>query len=528
MITRRTFLGTTAAIAATGLYAPSVRAATADTLKFASAAGGPRTADPNQTTQGADNWHCAQIFEYLAQPEDGDFGKKPSDFHPGLATGWKTSSDGRTWVFTLRQGVQFQKGYGEMTSDDVVHSFKRAMTAGTAVSNYANIADVQASGKYEVTLELHNPDPMFLGSTVFTKNVMVVSKKAEEEKGKKFGTDPIGTGPYQVENFDIEKGVFLGRHDGYWGEKAKIGKVQCLYIADQTARTLALLSGDIDMMEGVRAPGWIQQIQGRKSGLHFDMTVPGSFNTLFFNMSKQPLQMLKVRQAIAHGIDKAGIIQALAPMSRMSYTLNPPNYPTGFSHDQLPEDLRYDYNPDMAKALLKDAGFPNGLKIRVNASQRADYRSQYLIIQQQLRKIGVDIDLNIMDHTAYHAANHKNLNTLAINSSSLPPVPLYVYNIYAASGANAKDDGTGGANYSHYGVLMPGVDDQLTKMLQTSTFDDYVKVGRQVELKIQKDLPMISLPTLSYTVVRSPHLDLGYKLKGGYAYWRFCRAAFTS
>ncbi len=527
MITRRRFLGTTAAVAALGLYSPALRAAAADTLRFASSAGGPRMADPNQTTQGADNWHVAQMFEYLAQPNDGDFGKKPEDFKPWLAESWATSDDAKTWTFKLRQGVQFHKGYGEMTSDDVVHSFKRAMASGPSTANYVNIADVKPDGKYGVVLTLHNPDPLFLGSTIATRNVMVVSKKADEEKGKGFFTDPIGTGPYKMDSFDVQKGVFLSRHEGYWGEAGKIAKIECLYIADNTARTLALISGEVDMIEGVRQPGWAQQIQGQKSDLIFDMTVPGSFNTLFFNLSMDPLQKLQVRQAIAHGINKAEIVEALTPMARIVYTLNPPNYPTGFAHDDLPEDLRYDHDPEKAKALLKDAGFPNGLKIPVNTSQRADYKSQSLIIQEQLRAIGVDMQLTIMDHTAYHGANHKNLNTLPINSSSLPPIPLYVYDTYASSKAVVKDDGTGGGNYSHYGVLMPGVDDMLADMLKSTTYDGYVKKGRDVELKIQKDLPMLGLPTLSYMVVRNPRVDLGYEVKGGYAYWRFCRATIV-
>jgi len=528
MVTRRTVLISGAAATAAAFYAPSVLAAPKDTISFASAASGPATADPNLVTQGADSWHCAQLFEYLAQPADGDFGQKPEDFKPGLATKWTTSPDGKTWVFTLRQGVQFHKSYGEMTADDVAFTFKRAMTSGSAVSTYGNISSVAASGKYEVTMTLKNPDPLFLGSTIFTRNAMIVSKKAVSEKGDGFVKDVIGTGPYKMDRFDVEKGVYMSRHEGYWGEPAKIANVQCLYIADTTARTLALMSGEVDMIEGVRAPGWVPQIQAQRGDLHFDMTVPGSFNTLFFNLDKDPLQKLQVRQAIACGINRQEIVDAMKPLSRMSYTLDPPNYPTGYTHDALPADLRFDYDPDKAKALLKDAGFSSGLKIPVIGSQREDYRSQYLIIQQQLRKIGVTVDLQIIDHTAFHAQSNKNLNTLVINSSSLPPIPLYVFNIYAASAADTKDDGTGGGNYAHYGVKTPGVDKLLTEMLQTTTFDDYVKIGRQVELQIQKDLPLMALPTLSYLVVRNPRIDIGFDIKGGYAYWRFCKATITS
>ena len=528
MITRRTLLGTAVAASAAGLFAPRLRAAVPDTLRFASAAGGPRRLDPNQTTQGSDNWAVVQVFEYLARPPDGNFGITPDDFEPWLAERWTTSDDAKTWVFTLRRGVQFHKGYGEMTAEDVVRTFVRARDEGVNTANYANLAEIVESGPYEVTIRLHNPDPMFLSSTVTARHVMVISKKAEEELGERFQTEAVGTGPYELERFDTERGIFLTRHADYWGEPAFISKIECLYIADTTARTLALMSGDVDMAEGVRQPGWVPQIQNQKPDLLFDMTVPGSFNTLFFNLEKDPLQNILVRKAIMHGINKQEIVDALQPMSRMVYTLNPPNYPTGFSLEDLPEELRYEYDPDEAKKMLADAGFANGLTIQVNTSQREDYSTQHLIIQEQLRQIGVNIDLTIMDHSAYHATNRQNLNTLNINSSSLPPVPLYVFNDYAVSTANMTADGKGGANYSHYGVSMPGVDHLLAEMLQSTTFDDYVAKGREVELQIQRDLPMGGLPTLSYLVVRNPRIDLGYEVQGGYAYWRFCKAKIVA
>ena len=319
----------------------------------------------------------------------------------------------------------------------------------------------------------------------------------------------------------------MTRFADYWGEPAKIENIDILYIADTTARTLALMSGDVDMIEGVRAPGWVPSIQAQKPDLLFDMTAPGSFNTLFFNLTRPPLDNKLVRQAIAHGINRDEIVQALTPMSNISYTLNPPHYPTGYALEELPEELRYEYDPEKAKALLAEAGYPDGLSIRVNTSQREDYASQHLIIQEQLRAIGIDVDLTIMDHSAYHADNRKDLNTLPINSSSLPPIPLDVYNRYASSSAEVKNDGSGGTNYAHYGVAIPGVDDKLKAMLQSTSFDDYVSIGREVELQIQEDLPMLGLPTLSYTVVRNPRLDLGFDVRGGYARWRLDKATFV-
>lgn len=109
MLTRCTLLGSAFAATAAGPYAPASWAASDDTLRLASAAGGPRKTDPNQTTQGSDNWAAIQMFEYLVLPPDGKFGVKPEDFATWLAESWTTSDDAKTWVFKLRQGVQFHK-----------------------------------------------------------------------------------------------------------------------------------------------------------------------------------------------------------------------------------------------------------------------------------------------------------------------------------------------------------------------------------------------------------------------------------
>ena len=182
MIDRRTLLRTSAIAAAAGLYAPALRAQSNDRIRAAFSAGGPRKADPNWTTQGADNWATEQMFEQLVRPPNGQFGQRPEDFEPYLAESWSSSEDARTWTFKLREGVQFHKGYGEMTAEDVVYSFNRAMTEGTAVSIYDNIKSVEATGPYEVTINLHNPDPLFLGAIVFSNNASIVSKKAAEER----------------------------------------------------------------------------------------------------------------------------------------------------------------------------------------------------------------------------------------------------------------------------------------------------------------------------------------------------------
>src|SRR5258708_31808543 len=112
-----------------------------------------------------------------------------------------------------------------------------------------------------------------------------------------------------------------------------------------------------------------------------------------------------------------------------------------------------------------------------------------LIVQEQLRKAGINLDMKIIDHTSFHNDNHRDLNSIALNSSSYPPVPTQVLLEQLASGAVVKPDGTGGGNYSHYGVAMPGVDELLQRVLAEPDFQRRIPFCQEVEPPVLPDLP---------------------------------------
>ncbi len=529
-VSRRTFLELSAGAAAlAGFGISTARAQDPDVLRMGVAARGPRYSDPTFTTQGGDNWAAEQVYEQLVRPRDGEFALSPDQYVPTLATEWTTSEDAKTWTFKLRPGVKFHKGFGEMTAEDVVFSYERAMSEGTDVTILSNIDSIEATGPYEVTIKLKAPDVNLLGTTIFNKTTVIVPKKAVEEYGEDFKTTKgVGTGHYQIDRFDTEWGTRLTRFDDHWDKPANIPVVECVYIADTTARTLALLAGDVDMIEAVRAPGWVDSIKSRDPSLLVDMTVPGSFNTLHINLTRPPFDNLKVRQAIIHAIDRRAVADALAPMGGTMYGLQPAFFPAGMEMQEAPEDLQFPYDPQRAKELLAEAGFPDGISFAANISQREDYSSTMLIVQEQFRAAGINMQLDVMDHTAYHASNRSDKNTLAMHSSSYPPIPTQIYFQQLASGSEVKADGSGGGNYSHYGVAMPGIDDLLQAALEATTYEEYLDNCIKIELQVLRDLPLIGLSSLSFTVVRNPRVDLGYEVKSGYARWRFHEATKTA
>lgn len=532
-LTRRNFLVSAGAIgAAATIGLPIGVRAQENALTIALAARAPAGMSPQQPgLTGGDNWAIYQVFETLVRNPDGKFATRPEEFEPALAESWESSADAKVWTYRLRKGVQFHKGYGEMTADDVVFTFGRHLDPELVTSGkvqFANIASVEASDPYTVVITLKQPDPLLNGATISVLAASILSRKAFEEKGEGFNTDPVATGPFQVDSISEQGGIALSAFPDYWGEPAATPRLNITFIADTTARTLAFASGQVDMIEGVRAPGWIQSMQQRSAATQFDMTKPGSFNFLHFNLTRAPLDDLRVRQAIRYAIDNAALASAYGEQAAPMVGIIASQFQGSVTKDELPEELKYDYDPEKAKALLAEAGHPNGLTIPCYTSQREDYAAIMLMIQEQLRAANITLDLSIIDHNAFHGDNRQDKNAMPLNSSSYGPAVINVFLQQCSAAAEVKADGTGQGNFSHYGVAMPGIDDLLTQAQAEADFDKRTAIYKQIEKKLLTDLPMIGIITLGYVIARNPRVDIGFPVESGFAYWSLRKAVKTA
>ncbi|HTJ56637.1 MAG TPA: ABC transporter substrate-binding protein [Devosiaceae bacterium] len=536
-LNRRDFLvqaGVAGAAATIGLELGGVGPAEAQehVLSIALAARSPGGLNPQQTgLTGGDNWAICQLFDCLVNSADGTFGFTPADFRPEIAESFEASADAKTWTYHIRKGVKFHKGYGEVTADDVVFTFGRLIdpkivTNGKA--QYQNIDKVEAVDLLTVKFTLKLPDPLFNGACAATLPASILCRKAFEEKGaEKFKFDPIGTGPFQVNKVDPTSYVLLDANPDYFGDKAASRQLKIQYIADTTARTLAFLSGQIDMMEGARTPGWIPGIKQRAPKTIFDETKPGSFNHLLLNLTKKPFDDVRVRQAVRYAIDNAAIAKAYGELATPMVGMIASQFPGAVRAEDLPPELQY--KPDVAKAkqLLAEAGYPSGVTVQCFTSQREDYSAIMLMIQEQLRAAGIVLDMKIIDHATFHNQTAKDLNPIALNSSSYPPVPTQPLLDQLSSRSEVKADGSGGTNYSHYGVAMKGVDDLLTQANGEPDFTKRIALVQQIEEQVLKDLPDMGIITLSYVIARNPRVDLGFPVKSGYAYWPLHKAKYV-
>ncbi len=175
--------------------------------------------------------------------------------------------------------------------------------------------------------------------------------------------------------------------------------------------------------------------------------------------------------------------------------------------------------------MLAEAGYPKGFAFDNVISQREDYASIMLMVQEMLRVIGVNMRLQTIDHTAYHNQCARDAVMFPMNSSTFAPVGTLMLQTYFAKEAVVSSTGGGGlGNYSHYGQASPGVDDLLDKLLNEADVDKRTALAREAELRILRDMPAWNALSLSFVTARSPRVDLGYPIKASYANFSMWKA----
>jgi peptide/nickel transport system substrate-binding protein len=260
-----------------------------------------------------------------------------------------------------------------------------------------------------------------------------------------------------------------------------------------------------------------------------DLTRPGSTNVVFFNMTRKPFDDIRVRKAVRYAIDRNVFHQAFGELYGDVWGINPPQYPGAFTRETLPAELRYDYDPAKAKQLLAEAGFPNGFAFDNQISQREDYSSLMLMVQQMLRKVGINMRLQTIDHTTYHNNSAKDMVMLPLNSETTAPVGTLLLQRDFAKSAVVTPEGTGGrVNMSHYGQVMPGIDDLLAQMLNEADPQRRMELTRQAELKVLQDMPAWNAMQLSFVTARNPRVNLGYEIKASYANFSMWQATTSA
>ncbi|TDC47066.1 ABC transporter substrate-binding protein [Actinomadura sp. KC345] len=303
-----------------------------------------------------------------------------------LAEEWTRRSD-TVWRFKLRPGVTFHNG-APVTADDVVFSFTELLAEQYALASLIpTVDDVRKVDATTVEIETKEPDALLLSRI---GQIFVVPKKEWESKGADgFAKAPVGSGPFRIESFSVDRGIEFAAYDGYWGTKPKTPEITLRYFSDPGAMASALEAGQIDAAQNLGAET-IKTLADRD-----DLTVATDFsgnqNMFQLNTTKAPFDDARVRQAAIMALDVKALIDT---MTYGSGVLEDGQLPVkgvfGYSQDIH----RPGFDPAEAKRLLRSAG-AEGAEVEIFGMSL--YKKLYEAIGAQLKAAGFQPKINAVE-----------------------------------------------------------------------------------------------------------------------------------
>jgi peptide/nickel transport system substrate-binding protein len=339
------------------------------------------------------------------------------DIVPDLAERWE-SRDGQTWTFHIRRGVEWQGGYGELTSRDVLYSYNRVLDPATASpyrGEFANVDDVTAPDDYTVVIKLKTPDANFLHQVASYHQGQIVKRDAVEKYGEQYQMNPIGTGPYMLERFVPNSEIILTRHDGYYKGPAKIRKVTFRIIKEDSTAEIALKNKEVDMAGRLTDNSVLARLQNDDK-LSLYRADGYAVNLTMFNLDFEPFSKRQVRQAVAHAIDRESIVAATSPLTqKMAESLVPDWMPV-----YSPDFPKYAFDPARARALLIEAGYPNGFSFKLTGTAAGGLSDSDLLRQDYLSRVGVKMDFDLVETTVYN--QRRNRGEFEMSGRLLPAI----------------------------------------------------------------------------------------------------------
>ena len=447
------------------------------------------------------NW----MFNGLVRIKPGEF--SPEFIEPDIAESWTSSADGKEWTFKLRQGVQCHHDGGEFTSEDAVYSLNRAASKDSSAfsSDYGAFDKVEAPDKYTVKITLREAIPSLLGQVMNYHGGNMVCKKAAEALGKDgFGKKPAGTGPFMFAEYVPQQYVKLVANPKYFRGEPKLKEIIYRFIPSDSSRDLALRAGEIDLMIGRQEQAWVERTK-QVPGLKVAVFGPAEMSVIHLNMTQPPLDNLKVRQAVAHAIDRAGIWQFRGrDISRQAVSVVPSGYQgTHETAPLLPHDLA------KAKALLAEAGYPNGITIKAIHTTLPGMFTFIEAVQAQLKRAGINLDITPVEHPTFHAQIRQDLSQLVhFQAARFPVADVYLTQFFHSR--SIVKTPTAVTNFSHCKVADAEIDAARSEQDKAKQ----AALWKTAQEKIIGEVCAVPVNEMLLLWAYRDALDLGYELKG--------------
>ena len=365
--------------------------------------------DPIAISSDSEVAFANAVYDYLVDVDAGNL------IQPRLAQTWNISADGLTYTFNLAENVTFHDG-SALRSDDVVYSFNRLRdpnAAGSTADLYSNIDAIEAVTETQVSFTLTTPNPFFLFD--LSDNRAVVVKEGSTDLA-----DLNGTGPFRVINDDLANQILMARNTAYYIEgQPGLDRLEFIFFADQSAAVDALKSSQVDVIWRV-SNSQLQTLSSEAGIVAIDIPTNG-FDLVRLRSDQPPgddprvVEAMKLAtdrqqiwQLVQLGLGAPGYDSPIGPMFSAYYTADP----------QVPSR-----DPEAARRLLDEAGYPSGLDLEMHVPNTGGRPDLAVILKEQWAEAGIEVDIQLQSEDIYYADKKWLDVTLGITGWGSRPTP---------------------------------------------------------------------------------------------------------
>ena len=438
--------------------------------------------DPHRAVNAGTSEVLFNIFEGLmkAGPDGGVI--------PAVASDYEMSADGKTYTFTLREGVTFHNGE-KVTAEDVIYSLNRC--AGSEnngvplIAAFSNVGAVYGTDAKTVCVELKEPSLEFINS--------MTAAIIPNGSGEKISTDPVGTGPFKFVSYAPQESMVMEKFASYWGTHAHLDKVTFKVITDVNTLVMGLKGGTLDMV--IHLPNnMAPEVEGSFTVLGDTMKL---VQALYLNNKVAPFDDVRVRQAMYYAVNVQEIID---------FVCGGAGVPTGtsmypaFTKYFVPELAQvYAQNIEKAKDLLAQAGYPNGFTMTITVpGNYTQHVETGLVLAQQLSAIGITAEVQEVTWEVWVSDVYKGRNYQATVSG------------IAASDMTARemlDRYTTTHSKNFIGFSNEEYDSVVAKAVATLDAEEQVALYKRAQEILNEQAASLWLQDLCDLVVMRPELD---------------------
>jgi peptide/nickel transport system substrate-binding protein len=443
-----------------------------DTLYVALEAEPPEL-DPNLSSAYVDRQVMASLYDKLVDIDEN------GEIVPMLAKSYDVSDDGKVYTFHLRDGIKFHDGT-EFNAEAVKYNLDRYQEEDSVRSTEVEpIESVEAVDEYTVRVTLSEPFAPFLAVLTDRAGIMASPKAIEENNGR-ISKDPVGTGPFKFVERVRGDHITVEKNPDYWREGLpKIDKIEYRGIDDENVQYQNLQSGELDIIDSIPL---VEFKELQESGDYNVSIEPGlGYQGVFLNVTQPPFDNKQLRQAVYRLVDREAIVKAVlrnvggeagnSPFSEQSWAYSEES-------DSYPER-----SVEEAKALLEEAGKPDGFSFTLKTDPSPINQQIGQVIQNNLKPAGIDVKLEQEEFgTLLDDSTNGNFQALFLGWSGRIDPDLNIYDFTVTNG-----------DFNDSGYSNPEVDKLLNEARITSDRDRRKELYGQVMEILHEDVPYVYL-----------------------------------